>query len=222
MTPTLTIILTSHLKPTLADAIASIRAQTRQDFECIIMDSGQRTDRPEGLPPNFEWHETGEEPGLASRVCPVGWATNEATNRGLVRGKYVCTFYDDDVYEPQFVEKMAGYLDDHPDEMAVWCSQGRRRLLVSGEEQDAGGIPANRVLTPGTLDTRVDGGQVMFRREVLDELGDRWMTEEPGQCWHSDGIFLEKLVVLCGGSINPIPDLLMTHRYTPFSTYTRS
>ena len=224
MTPTVTIILTSHMKPTLGAAIASVAVQTRQDFECIIMDSGQRTDRPESLPPNFEWHETGEEPGLQDRVCPVGWATNEATERGLVRGKYVCTFYDDDLYEPRFVELMAGYLDEHPDELAVWCAQSRGTLLPSGETRSGGQIANDRVLTPGTIDCRVDGGQVMFRREVLDTLGPRWMTEERGECWHSDGVFLEKLVMVCGGQINPIPsrEPLMTHRNTPYSTYSKS
>lgn len=235
MNPTVTIILTSHMKPTLADAIASVISQTRMDFECVVMDSGQWRNKDDELSqkmhfiyatsqaPHLRWEFTDEEPGLHDRVCPVGWATNEATSRGLVRGKYVCTFYDDDLYDPRFVETMAGYLDEHPDELAVWCSQARAALR-DGRTEETGRIMADRILTPGTIDCRVDGGQVMFRREVIEQMGDRWMTEERGECWHSDGVFLEKLVLLCGGEIRPVGlmDPLMTHRNTPYSTYSRS
>lgn len=233
MRPAVTIILTSHMKPTLGDALASVVAQTRTDFECVVMDSGQWFGvfdersrimgalHDEWAPhPLIRWESTGEEPGLASRACPVSWATNETIRRGLVTGDYVCTFYDDDTYEPRFIEAMAGYLDDHPDTMAVWCSQYRKALLGTGELQDRGTIPADRIVTPGSADCRVDGGQVMFRREVLDIMGDPWFSEEPRSCSHSDGIFLEWLADVSGG-IHPLDEYLLTHRFTSFSTYTR-
>jgi hypothetical protein len=218
----LTIILTSHMKPTLGDALASVAAQTRQDFACIVMDSGYRNDRPAVLPANVEWHETGEPPDLRQHKCPIGWATNEVIRRGLVGGKYVCTFYDDDVYEPTFVERMVGYLEA-TGEQAVWCTQDRVRLLASGETQPAGQIPADRVLHPGELDNRVDGGQVMFTRDALMRLTDPWLTEDPSDsvCRHSDGIFLENLCRVVG-EIRPLPEMLYTHRFTPFSTYSPS
>ncbi len=230
-----TIILTSHMKPTLADAIASVEAQTRQDFELVVMDSGAWVgkDDPvslqmaavfEGLLPtdiDLSVHFTGEPHDLRERSCPVSWATNEAIRRGLVRGAYVCTFYDDDLYYPEFVERMAGFLDEHPEEQAVLCAQDRLSLLRDGSTTSNGRIaPAGR-LGPGQFDCRVDGAQVMFRRELLDAMGDPWMDESTATCGHSDGLFLERLASLAG-SIPAIPDVLLAHRNTPYSTYSPS
>jgi hypothetical protein len=70
---------------------------------------------------------------------------------------------------------------------------------------------------------QVDGGQIMFRRTVLDAIGDPWLPEDAadGSCRHSDGIFLEKLGAVCG-TVPAIPEVLMDHRFTPISTYTPS
>jgi hypothetical protein len=227
----LTIILTSHMKPTLRDAIASVLDQTRGDFECVVMDSGQWHGQSDALSvemaaihdralqdPRVVWVSTGEPPDLRTHLCPVGWATNEVIRRGLVRGEYVCTFYDDDRYEPTFVERMVGYLEA-TGESAVWCSQNRVRL-VGGEEQPSGYIQAGHVLLPGMLDNRVDGGQVMFTRAALMSVGDPWLPEDPsdGTCRHSDGIFLEKLCAVVG-SISPLDEMLVVHRFTSYSTY---
>ena len=221
---TVTIILTSHLKPTLGDALASVARQTFTDYECVVMDSGQRPPDDEwqlkmvaALDPRIVLEFTGEDHGLRDRLCPVGWATNEVIRRGLVRGKYVCTFYDDDEYEPTFLERMVGHLEA-TGERAVWCSQDRVALLASGERQHRGVIRADRVLTPGSILNRVDGGQVMFTREALMALGDPWLPEDPGSCYNSDGQFLERLCSLVG-EIQPLDEMLYTHRFTPHSTY---
>jgi len=232
-----TIILTSHMKPTLEDALQSVIAQTLTDYECLVMDSGQWVGDNSELSmtmrrifrsaetwhPRIKWVFTGEGPGLRDRLCPVAWATNEAIRApGLVRGKYVCTFYDDDLYEPTFLERMAGYLEA-TGEQAVWCTQDRVRLLGTGEHQPAGQISASHTLYPGMLDNRVDGGQVMFTRDALMRVGDPWLPEDPndGSCRHSDGQFLEKLCRVVG-EIRPLDEMLYTHRFTPFSTYSPS
>ena len=232
MTPTVTIILTSHMKPTLRDALNSVVRQTFFDYECVVMDSGQwhgqndsRSAEMGAIHDEYQcehirWVTTGEEPDLGQHKCPVAWATNEGIRRGLVRGKYVCTFYDDDEYEPAFLERMVGYLEA-TGEQAVWCTQDRVRLLASGERQHAGQIRADRVLTPGSILNRVDGGQVMFTRDALMQLGDPWLPEAPGGCLNSDGQFLERLCSLVG-EIRPLDEMLYTHRFTPYSTYSPS
>lgn len=232
---TVSIILTSHMKPTLGEAIESVLAQTRQDFDCVVMDSGawlggedersvQMRSIYEGLRGrnvNLSVHLTDEPPDLRGSRCPVSWATNEAIRRGLVRGEYVCHFYDDDVYYPQFIERMAGYLDANPEAGAVWCSQDRLTLTRAGETQQHGHIAADRIAMPGSIDCRVDGAQVMYRRELLDVLGDPWMDENPATCGHSDGLFLERLAFVSGG-LHPLGETLLAHRNTPYSTYSPS
>lgn len=232
LAPAVTCILTSHMKPYLADALRSLAAQTRQDFQVLLVDSGAWRGRDDERSlamaaiyrewsghPMVEWVFTGESPGSLS--CPVSVATNLAIRAGLVRGRYVCHFYDDDEYHPQFMEKMAGYLDEHLERGAVWCSQDRVSISREGARTEGGRIPSFDDLSAGRIDCQVDGGQVMYRREVLDTLGDPWMPEASSTCRHSDGVFLERVAQVTG-PIGAIPDVLMTHRFTPISTYSPS
>ena len=229
LAPTVSVILTAHMKPFVEEALQSLERQTRQDFGVILVDSGawrggdddiarQMADIHAGWRdhPMVEWVFTAER--LGSLSCPVGVATNLAIRAGLVNGRYVCHFYDDDEYHPQFIEKMAGYLDEHPDRKAVWCSQDRARIERDGGRSVVGHIPAYDGLTAGNIDCLVDGGQVMYRREVLDALGDPWMPEDPGLCSHSDGVFLDRVAQVTG-PIGAIPDTLVTNRKTPLSAF---
>jgi hypothetical protein len=221
------------MKPYLRDALQSVLAQTRLDIQIIVVDSGQwhRKDNPRAVGvaevyddfhdhPLVEWYSTGENADLRSHTCPIGWATNQVIRAGLVRGRYVCTFYDDDVYDPRYMEVMAGYLDEHPDVRAVWCSQKRDQLYLDGTTRTVGFIHAYGPKKGAQFDQLVDGTQVMFRRELLDEIGDPWLPEDGDEsiCRHSDGIFLDK-IGLAAGVVSNIPDILVTHRFTPISAY---
>lgn len=233
--PAVTILLTAHMKPYLRDSLESVLKQTRlRDVQVLVVDSGQWIGVEDPVSsamadvywdfqshPVVEWVFTGEGPDLRQELCPVAWATNEAIRAGLVRGRYMSTFYDDDRYHPTFVERMAGFLDQHPDAPAVWCSQNRIILRPDGTEQFHSVIPASGPKSSG-WDCQVDGGQIMWRTALLDLVGDPWLPEDPGDtCRHSDGIFLEKLGRVAG-TVPAIGDILMDHRFTPISTYTPS
>jgi hypothetical protein len=233
LSPAVTCLLTSHAKPYLRDALGSVLAQTRLDIQVIVADSGAWIGRDDPASkemarihadfadhPLIEWVTTGEGEGLRQRLCPVGWVTNEVIRAGLPRGRYMCTFYDDDLYRPRFMEVMAGFLDGTPQARAVWCSLALTKLDADGSTSSRGAIGALVPREPGTWDCRVDGSQVMWRREVLDAIGDPWLPEDPGPpCSHSDGIFLEKLGRVCG-TVPNITEVLCEHRYTPLSAYT--
>jgi hypothetical protein len=197
--------------------------ETRDDPISIAM--ARIHERYLGLFP-FTWIFTDEAPDLAVTKCPIGWVTNEVIRRGWVRGRYVATFYDDDQYHPDFVKRMAGHLDDHPDDAAVWCSQNRVRLNRDGSADLVSVIPAIAPKRPGEFDCLVDGGQIMWRAELFDKIGDPWLTEDPTDsvCRHSDGLFLEALALAAQAAGSPvihgIPDVLYTHRFTQWSTYT--
>lgn len=230
--PAITCLLTAHMKPTLRDSLESIAAQTRtHDLHVLVVDSGRWQDSQDPTAremaaihaewsshPLVEWTFTGEPANLRLRKCPVGWATNQAIRAGLVRGRYMCTFYDDDRYEPRYMERMAGFLDRTPQAGAVWCSQIMVTLHRSGEEEIVGIRPADGPKYGASFDCQVDGAQVMWRTEVLDRIGDPWLPEEPSSCFHSDGVFLDKLGEAVG-IVPPIPEVLCIHRYTPLSTF---
>lgn len=233
--PAVTCVLTSHRKPVLRDALASVTAQTRTDIHVLVLDSGQWIGRDDEVSrsvaaayamysahPLIEWVTTGEDPGLAQRRCPVSYVTNEAIRAGLIRGRYMCTFYDDDLYDPHFMQEMAGHLDGHPDCGAVWCTENRVTLHPDGTETHSYMIPATGPKTGPSFDCLVDGAQVMWRTGLLDVIGDPWLPEDPDEdsCCHSDGIFLNKLGAAAGTVENIATAApLVTHRHTRWSTY---
>lgn len=235
LAPAVTCILTSHMRPTLEDAIGSLLAQTRLDFEVIIADSGAWIGRSDAasmtmarmcamysMHPLITWVTTGERPGIHERKCPFTWAVNNVIRSGLVHGRYVCYFYDDDLYKPTFMERMAGYLDTNPGKQAVMCFQDRWTLHEDGSGEERPGFTNTGNHQGATFDCQVDGAQIMHRREVLDLVGDPWWPEDPdwGICNHADGLFLNKLGVAVGHEVEMLPEPLETHRYTWLSTYT--
>jgi hypothetical protein len=231
LSPAVTCFVTSHMKPYLRDTLNSLLSQERRDFEAIVLDSGQwigqddvRSKEMASIHAEFaghplvRWLTTGELPGLAARSCPSAWVLNRAFRLGLARG-YACVISDDDVYQPEFMSKMAGYLDAHPEAQAVWCSLKQTYLYPDGSTSPGRPIVANRPRNGPDLDCSVDGIQVMFRAGVLDVIGDPWCEENPVSCNHADGLFLNNIGAACG-SIPYVPDTLCEHRFTPLSTYT--
>lgn len=231
--PAVTCLVTSHMKPMLGDELRSLVNQTRRDIQIIVADSGRWIGRDDPISvavaaaydefsrhPLVEWVTTGEPANLRDIACPVGLVFNEVIRAGLVRGRFMHTGYDDDVHDPRYVELMAGYLEAHPEVLAVWCSQDRVQLMPDGSHRLVGQILAHGPKRAGGMDCQVDGTQVMWRTQVLDLIGDPWLTEDPadGVCRHSDGLFLEKLAGAVG-VIPAIPDVLVTHRHTSVSTY---
>ena len=213
--------MTTHGKPTLRAALESVLGQTRGDFQLLVMAAMQ----PDGLDDiladaRVEWQLTGEEPDTHLNTCMVGWSFNEAFRRNAVRGEYVCTFYDDDLYYPNFIAHMAGYLDSHPEAQAVWCTEDRMRLTSQGQEL-VGQIRAADKRTGRNFDCQVDGMQVMFRREVLNLITQPYLVETMGDCGHSDGVFLTRLGA-AGVHFDPIDEALCVHRHTPWSSFTPS
>ena len=235
LNPTVTVMLASHMKPVwLGSTLDSILRQTRLDIEVVVADSGawlpsppsqrwemQRLHDTYAPHPLVTWvtlDQTWPTP-LIDRACPYTYVWNRVIDAGLVRGKYVAVFTDDDLYAPTFVERMAGYLDDHPEAKAVYCAQEQTRL------DDERWVPV-RTLTadgprgPGEFDGQVDMTQVMFRSACFTELPYPPFNEAPADdvCRHADGLFLERLAGMTGPVPN-IPETLVIHRYTPDSTY---
>lgn len=233
ISPAVTCILTSHMKhPYLRSSIESVLAQTRRDFQILLVDSGQWIGRDDMTGtemariydeyhqhPLIEWITTGEGPDIRRHKCPVAWTFNETLRSGMVRGRYVCTFYDDDLYYPKFMECMAGFLDQHPEAKAVYSAQNRVNVTLAGDRAVVGNFPANFPRPGGSFCGAVDGAQIMFRKSLLDEIGDPWMDEDNlGNCHQSDGAFMDKLGTHAGVVPN-IPDVLGEHRFTRISAY---
>lgn len=95
---------------TLVDAVNSIRAQTYENWELILIDDGSR-DESAHIARSFPDHRIlalsdGMNKGLPARL-------NEAV--AMARGKYFCRMDQDDIAFPQRLATQVEFLEAHPD-----------------------------------------------------------------------------------------------------------
>jgi glycosyltransferase involved in cell wall biosynthesis len=218
--PKVTVVMVTHNKPSWKNALDSI--PQHENVEVIIADSG-------GLAPYIQAYvqgrptvtlvTTGESNNFRDNYCPISKVTNEVFKAGLVRGEYFCCFYDDDEYLPGFFKKMTNFLDVTYYNW-VRCSQKREALQPDGTIIETPPLIADADITTKAFDCRVDGGQVMFRTELMHKLEYPYWPEDPdwNSCSHSDGIFFDKAFDVYG-PMGHIEEVLMVNRKTPHSTY---
>jgi len=140
MTATVSIVMpTFNGSRYIDEAIASVIAQTHQDWELIIVDDGT----PDGPPSNIDrWAATD------SRIRTFAHQTNQglpaALNTGarMIHGDYFTWLSDDDILRPDALETMVSFLTSRPDIDAVYTDY---------TEIDESGRPLGRV-TVGDAD----------------------------------------------------------------------
>ena len=100
----------------LEETIASVREQTWQDTECIIVDDGSTDEKTihilNGLKEEGYTVLSGNHRGPAA-----------ARNIGITAsgGRYILPLDADDLIEPTYVEKAFSYLEAHPEKKVVYC-----------------------------------------------------------------------------------------------------
>jgi glycosyltransferase involved in cell wall biosynthesis len=114
----------------LSDALRSVQEQTRQPAEIIIVDDCS-TEPLEGvtefspdLPVHFIRHQVNQGPagsvvhGIRESKCEL-----------------VCTLNHDDMWEPDFLERLGAELDAHPEACFAFCDHGIMRADGEHDEQ---------------------------------------------------------------------------------------
>lgn len=226
--PSVSVVLPSHLKPEIMDAVACLRAQSHEDWTCVIYDAGHWRTDPDSpmrsiyeyistLDPRIEWIITNDPFDFAEHYCPCSYRFNQAQREGKLTGDYCFMLPDDDVIAPTYMERMLEELSKGHD--AVYCAQNRVKVDRQGTETQQDVLWANAPLT-GDVIGRVDLLQVMFATSLLAKLTPPYMPEEPSDniCRVQDGIFFNRLLTVTD-AIYPVPDILCTHRFMPHSTY---
>jgi GT2 family glycosyltransferase len=118
----------------LRKAVASVRSQSFQDFELIIIDDGSATDYLTDLP---------TDPRIQAIRNPESLGVAHARNMGLAlaKGAYRCFLDDDDEYLSSFLSSTYACLRDTPEEIGIsWCGAKFVR-----ESSEVGGPPVVRV-----------------------------------------------------------------------------
>ncbi len=153
----------------LARAIDSILAQSRQDFEVLVVDDGS-TDQTRAVVQGY--------PNRGERRVRYVWQENRglpgARNTGIraARGELIALLDADDSWRPEFLAATGAYLEAHPEAGAVHTGcffiDARENRLP---QVSTGTVPA------GMMRTALVGGEffipsaVLVRRRCFDQVG---------------------------------------------------
>lgn len=165
--PTVSVLISTYNRAGwLAEAIASVRAQTFQDWELIVVVDGSTDDTVERLQ-----RLASDEPCLRI-VTQLHQGLSAGRNTGIraARGELIAFLDDDDRWMPEKLEREVEHLRRHPEAGGVF---------VAANLIDAGGRPMNRVI--GRVEPCVRTlvmeeeiwlpSQTMIRRECFKQAG---------------------------------------------------
>jgi glycosyltransferase involved in cell wall biosynthesis len=159
------VIATNRSGPYLAEAIASVLAQTTQSFELIVVDDGS----PE--PAAVDAAASAAPGAQVIHQRPRGVSVARNVGAAHARGEYLAFLDDDDRWSPDRLATQLAELDAAPDAVAGYC--GLRTIDASGERLLA---PADQVAVASRLDVarRVTGilaPNLIIRRAAFDAVG---------------------------------------------------
>jgi glycosyltransferase involved in cell wall biosynthesis len=136
----------------LGPAIDSLLAQTMQDWELIIVDDGSTDETPQVI-------ERCTDPRIVKVRQPnAGEAVARNTGLQRARGDYIGWLDADDLYLPNALADLAGFLDQHPEFDIVYsdgyvCDENGNTLMRLSEHRP--GVPTGNILEQIVLSSLV-------------------------------------------------------------------
>jgi glycosyltransferase involved in cell wall biosynthesis len=182
------VLLTCYNRPgMLAEAVASVQAQTYEDWELIILDDDSDDPAQHALllsywnQPKIRIYKAHVPP--VTRVSKVRYAVNANIGLALAAGKYVTYLPDDAYYLPGRLAAMTARLDQ-----GCHVVYGGQQVIKDGEKGDGAGIPVE------VLDDAfqaVDYASVMHTLAAGLDVGG-W-DEDPAHWRNADAVFWQRL-----------------------------
>jgi glycosyltransferase involved in cell wall biosynthesis len=165
--PTVSVVICAYnAAPFIAETLDSLFAQTFSDFEVIIVNDGSTDETATVLQPYLSRIIYYEQPNQGPAA-----ARNAALR--LARGEFISVLDSDDLWMPNYLEKMVGYLRAHPEIDLCYPN-----AILFGNSHLDGKIyqdmyPSSQPVTLEKLLTRECNifGLVTFRRAVLERVG---------------------------------------------------
>jgi glycosyltransferase involved in cell wall biosynthesis len=203
--PFITCIVLSHNKPVqLSEALDSLLAQTFQDWDALVVDSGVLHDRgvfdqlPAMRDPRLRLIRSSETEELRRTKTIASWCFNECFRKKLVQGEYVTYLCDDDLIYANAFQAFYDHVQANPSVQAMYASVDMTAVTSSGQKFRLREIVANEIKGSccggGPLDCWVDYLQLCHKADLLKRFpDDEYWPEDRAVMAHADGVFLEKI-----------------------------
>ncbi len=151
----------------LAEAVASVRAQTRDDWELILVDDGST----DGSADQMDALSAEDDRIRVIHQANAGPAAARNAALAVARGDWLTYLDSDDVWYPDALETFAGYTDPHDD--CRFCYGYRHRLEAGGAITKLPGEFQDRPTGPAELFGRMFLSHlcVCYRRSLIDQAG---------------------------------------------------
>ena len=195
------VILTTHGKPKyLNQAIASVLAQTFQDYELWIAWDGPVASSGTFLDERIHYASYYHIPCVNRYAYTINQTVPKTS------GEYITYLCHDDLYLPWRLEAFAFILDHNPEVDIVY---GQQQLLT--ETDGVTRLSGVRDTVGATLaaSQQVDHSSVMHRRECFDTVGG---CDEDAPMRYGDAYFWTRLNA-AGYLFHPVPAPMDAHRY---------
>jgi glycosyltransferase involved in cell wall biosynthesis len=173
--PVFSVVIAAHnAARTLPSTIRSVLAQTRQGFEIVVVDDGSTDGTDEAL--------RGVPDDRISYIRQVNLGPAAARNAGIERaaGEYVCLLDSDDLWLPDYLERMGAALEADPGAGLAYTDAWRlddvtrrvRRWTTMRSQRPPRRPPAQReALLAAMLERNFVYTSATVRRQVLDDVG---------------------------------------------------
>ncbi len=189
----------------IAEAVSSILGQTWRDLELIVVDDGS-TDGTRAI-----LRELAAGDGRMRVIEKPNEGLIATLNLAIaeVRGVYVARLDHDDVARPNRIERQAGFLDEHPEYVAVGCLM--QNMRADGSYVGTVRIRHEKLVhRPDAFppaQTWLYGPSPMVRTKMLREAGGYrpqfLAAEDRDLCWRLGAL----------GPVERLPEVLVDYRY---------
>lgn len=230
--PRISVFMPSYNKRGFAvEAIRSVFSQSFTDWELWIMenstDGGKTRNVIKKYVPMDDPRLRYEEIELSEEVRENYWPAPYLNNLYMpqANGDIILYISDDDLFMPGLFQSVVDYFDEHQDRHALYFHLVRTRAYAPGQgtkwNEAFAFIWADRMRDVNTLDCQVDGGQIAYRKHVLDAIGQPYFYPGRGhEASHADGTHMEK-IPRKGFLFYPLEVRGVIHRHTLLSTWSK-
>ncbi|MBD2387134.1 glycosyltransferase family 2 protein [Cylindrospermum sp. FACHB-282] len=168
--PTVSVIIPTYQRGHIvSQAINSVLAQTYSDYEIIVINDGSQDNTSQVLAQFSDHHRI-------TAIHQANQGLSAARNAGIrsAKGKYIAFLDDDDLWEPQKLEKQISVLEANPGIGLIYSDSlffSDKRGLFPGSYNTAFPTPNLQVLWTLFRYNYIPVLTVIVRRDCLDKVG---------------------------------------------------